>query len=115
MNILSTKNVIIVLLLSLFWILACGSSGDEDKSSSAEVAEERHPGQKVYNNYCITCHGYNGTMGANGAHNLKESTLSLDERIEVITNGRNTMTAFGKVISEDQIADVAQYIESLRG
>lgn len=104
-----------LVFLAALWILACGGAESGDQSNTDELAEARHPGQKVYNNYCITCHGYNGTMGANGAHNLKESTLTLEERIEVITNGRNTMTAFGKTLSEEQIQDVSEYIETLRG
>jgi len=97
----------------LFFFLACGggsTSSSEDQLATVQV----HPGKKVYNTYCIVCHGSDGTMGANGAHNLNESTLTLEERILVITKGRNTMTAFEKVIDADKIRDVAEYIEQFR-
>jgi len=100
--------------LSLLILLyACGGSGGSAIAEN-DTAAQAHPGRKVYNTYCIVCHGSDGTMGANGAHNLKESTLSLEERILVITKGRNTMTAFEKVIDADKIAQVADYIEGFR-
>ena len=108
----------IYLFLSIFafvLIIACGS-GDTSESdkTAATSANTEHPGKKVYNMYCIVCHGSDGTMGANGAHNLQESTLTLEERLQVITKGRNTMTAFEKVISEEKIKQVAEYIETFR-
>lgn len=113
---MSSKLIYPVLAIcALIFVLACGS-GDTSESDNGEVAaaNTEHPGKKVYNMYCIVCHGSDGTMGANGAHNLQESTLTLDERLQVITKGRNTMTAFEKVISEEKIKQVAEYIETFR-
>jgi mono/diheme cytochrome c family protein len=53
-------------------------------------------------------------MGASGAANLAESKLSLDERIQVITNGRNTMAAFKSLLNEDKIKAVAKYTQELK-
>lgn len=102
-------------ILAFALIIACGS-GDTSESDNTEVASSiaEHPGKKVYNMYCIVCHGSDGSMGANGAHNLQESTLTMEERLQVITKGRNTMTAFEKVISEEKIKQVAEYIETFR-
>jgi cytochrome c6 len=101
-----------ILLWIVIIIFSCGS---ESKSTEETVATEtEHPGKKVYNMYCITCHGYDGTMGANGAHNLKLSELTKEEQILVVQKGRNTMTAFEKVISQDKIESVVDYIQQLR-
>ena len=107
--------IVAVLSIAIMLTLACGNSGSE----SADVYQQTpvvadHPGKKIYNSYCIVCHGSDGSMGANGAHNLQESVLTLEERIQVITYGRNTMTAFEKVMSAEKIAQVADYVANFR-
>lgn len=101
--------------LILAGLLACGSSsGDESTGGSAATAAKAPDGEKIYKTYCVTCHGVYGDMGASGAFNLQTSKLSLDERINVITNGRNAMTPFKGLLSPEKIEAVAQYVEKLR-
>lgn len=103
-------------------VFACGGSGETpekkaNKSSEKTVAEAAKPkidGAKIYKQYCIACHGLYGDMGASGAYNLTESKLTLEEKIAVITNGRNTMTPFKDLLSEEQIKAVAQHTVSLK-
>ena len=101
-------------------IIACGSeSGSEstsDSSSTASTAEATPAidGKKIYKQYCVTCHGLYGDMGASGAFNLTTSELSVDERVQVITNGRNTMTPFKTLLSEEKIKAVAEYTLELK-
>ena len=71
-------------------------------------------GKRIYKLNCITCHGAKGNMGASGAHDLTESTLSLKERITVITKGREQMAAYEGVLSKEQIKAVAKYVETFR-
>lgn len=102
------------LFLTLFaaFIFACGPSGDNDSKDTA--SKPAVDGEKIYKTYCVTCHGLYGDMGASGAFNLQTSTLSLDERIQVITHGRNVMTPFESLLSEEKIKAVAEYVETLR-
>ena len=101
-------------------IIACGSeSGSEstsDSSSTASTAEAAPAidGKKIYKQYCVTCHGLYGDMGASGAFNLTTSELSVEERVQVITNGRNTMTPFKTLLSEEKIKAVAEYTLELK-
>ncbi len=67
----------------------------------------------MYNQYCITWHGLDGNMGASGAYNLQESELSLEERVLVITKGRNAMNAFESLLSPEEIEAVAKYTFTL--
>lgn len=103
-------------LLPLFaaFIFACGPSGNENEASGKTASKPAVDGEKIYKTYCVTCHGLYGDMGASGAFNLQTSTLSLDERIHVITNGRNAMTPFKELLSEEKIKAVAEYVEKLR-
>ena len=115
------KKIMIFAIIAAF-VFACGSSGDETKkaadSSSAKVAEAEKPkidGGKVYKQYCIACHGLYGDMGASGAHDLTKSVLSLEERVQVITNGRNTMIPHGEMLGEERVKAVAEYTLTLKG
>jgi len=94
---------------------ACSSSDKNGQSkTSTAAASTKVDGEKIYKTYCVTCHGVYGDMGASGAFNLTTSTLSLDERINVITNGRNAMTPFSNLLNEEKIKAVSEYIEKLR-
>lgn len=111
------KKVFVFLLISAT-ILACGGGGNDSTSSDATpsgtkaVAEV--DGEKVYKQYCVTCHGLYGDMGASGAYNLTESELSVEERMAVIKNGRKTMTGFEALLSEEKIKAVAEYTLTLK-
>lgn len=70
-------------------------------------------GAEIYKKYCINCHGANGTLMTNGAKNLQLSNLSLEERILIVTQGRNVMTAFKNTLSENQIEAVCKYTLTL--
>lgn len=97
------------------FLLAC--SGPEEKAKKTNkkpLAKKKVDGAKVYKQYCVTCHGIKGDMGASGAFNLVESKLSLEEKINIITNGRNTMTAFEPILTEAKIKAVAEYTETLK-
>jgi len=101
-----------------FAVFACGGETPSENSSAKKTAPKKKKkkvdGEKVYKQYCVTCHGVYGDMGASGAFNLTESILTLDEKIEVITNGRNTMTPFKGLLSEAKIKAVAEYSEKLK-
>ena len=100
-------------------VIACGGGGDDssDTTSNADTSKSEPvaaiDGEKIYKQYCVTCHGLYGDMGASGAANLTESTLSVEERIPVITNGRNTMTGFKALLNEEKIKAVAEYTMTL--
>ncbi|GJM36506.1 MAG: hypothetical protein DHS20C18_55070 [Saprospiraceae bacterium] len=106
-----------MLIAGLIW--ACGetstekTNGTENTTAQTEV-KEGPDGEKIYKQYCITCHGLYGDMGASGAFNLTTSALSLDERVLVITNGRNVMTPFKDLLSEEKIKAVAEYTLKLK-
>lgn len=102
-------------------VFACGSAASDDnntadKAATAQATSNEVDGEKVYKQYCVTCHGAYGDMGSSGAFNLTESKLTLEERIDVITNGREgtTMVGFKSLMNEEKIEAVAKYIEKLR-
>ena len=94
-----------------FFIWMCGSTD----ASSGKIAEKAPvDGGKIFKIYCVTCHGAYGDMQANGAKDLRLSALTLEERIQVITKGRNIMTPFENLLNEEKIRAVAEYTLSLK-
>ncbi|HHM21128.1 MAG TPA: cytochrome c [Bacteroidetes bacterium] len=110
------KKVLTLIFGISFLFLACsgGEKSAPARQPKAQPVKKEVDGEKIYKTYCVTCHGIQGDMGASGAFNLTTSTLSLEERIEVITKGRNLMTPFEGLLSEEKIKAVAEYIETLR-
>lgn len=120
-NHLDMKKILIFAILASFMV-ACGGSteGTDDAKKTTASAPAPKPaadapdGAKIYKTNCIACHGLYGDMGASGAFNLQTSVLTLEERIDVITNGRNLMAPWGSILKEDQIKAVAEYTFTLK-
>ena len=110
------KQWFIFLALAGF-VLACGNSGSEGQlavSAGGPGMADKPDGKKIYKQYCVTCHGLYGDMGGGGAFNLQKSQLSPEERIMVITKGRNAMAPFETLLKKKEIKAVAEYIVTFR-
>ena len=108
------KKLAVFLLIAIA-IYACGNAGEApgEATAQAEASPKEIDGEKIYRQYCITCHGLYGDMGASGAFDLTSSELSVEERVLVITNGRNAMAPFKSLLSEEKIKAVAEYTLTL--
>ena len=91
-------------------VIACGGSGGE-KSSSAVAKVD---GAKIYKTNCTLCHGDNGKLGLNNSKDLTVSKLTMAERVDIITNGKNTMVGFSALLDKDEIKAVAEYTFTLK-
>ena len=102
------NNYVRNLILVAAFLYGCGQQ--DNKPASVKPSA----GGLIYRQYCISCHGADGTMGANGAPNLATSILSEDETIGIISNGRKGMMPFKEVLSEDEIRSVAKSVAEMR-
>jgi mono/diheme cytochrome c family protein len=113
------KKWILFAALAAF-VIACGNSSEEKTPASSTASAEKKEapkaidGSKIYKQYCVTCHGLYGDMGASGAFDLTTSALTVEERVAVISNGRNTMTPFKDLLSPEKIQAVAEYTLTLK-
>ncbi len=105
---LFAAGALVLALTGLPLVAGCGAS-QADKPRVASAASQAPDGEAIYKKYCIACHGSAGDMGMNGAANLQQSKLSLEERVQVIRDGRNMMTPFKDLLSEAEIEAVAKY------
>ncbi|MEM1321709.1 MAG: cytochrome c [Bacteroidota bacterium] len=83
------------------FVIACGSEGP----SSEQIAE----GKATYEKFCVACHGAKGELQMNGAKDFTQSEMTLNERIEIITKGKNMMVPFKGVLNVEEIKNVAAY------
>jgi mono/diheme cytochrome c family protein len=88
-------------------------------AASAEIIDALDESQitnakAIYTQACETCHGPDGTKGLGGAADLKVSKLSLQDRINVVENGRGLMPGFGSQLSELEVQSLATYTMTLK-
>lgn len=99
-------------------VISCGSVEEQinQKAAAARVAAPPAPpdGMAVFRQYCVVCHGADGKLGLNGAKDLSVSALTLEERLNIITNGKKLMTPFNEVLSPEEIKAVAEYTLTLK-
>ncbi len=70
--------------------------------------------QNIFEENCIACHGSDGKLCAMGAKDLSASNMNITQTMEIITNGKSTMTPFGNMLSKAEIDSVALYVQTLR-
>ena len=99
-----TRKKLVTAVFFAFVLWACGAS--EPERGGAAAAD---PGRQIFRKHCVLCHGARGDLKLNGAKDLGESQLSLEERVLIITKGRNVMTPFERVLSAEEIEAVARY------
>ena len=72
------------------------------------------PGQLIFQKNCVRCHGKDGRLGLNGAHDLTKSNLNTMGRTYLVTNGMGKMPSFGKALTAAQVAQVVAYSLTLK-
>ena len=100
---------------ALLFLAACGSAEGENIAAEKKSDSKLIPdGMAIFRQKCVTCHGSDGALRLNGAKNLSQSILSLEERVNIITNGKKLMTPFSTVLSPEEIQAVAEYTQSFK-
>lgn len=90
-------------------VLACGGA-----SSPVDTMEaDKSPGRTVFNTNCALCHGRDGKAGLNGAKDLTRSTLTKEEMIAIVRNGRGAMMPYKQVLTTKEIAAVVEHVRKL--
>ena len=91
-------------------VLAC-SSGDASVELGAESGIS--DGERIYRMNCTLCHGTDGKLGFNGAKDLTRSTLTKEEMITRVREGKGTMLPYKNMLSAKEIEAVVAHVRSL--
>ncbi len=115
----SNKALAVLSLLMIVMSYGLAEMSKKQKALGADESglnssDKKEMGKATYLNYCEKCHGEDGKKGFMGALNLAESTLNPAEITAVISEGRNTMTAYKEVLTAEQMEAVTSYVESLK-
>ncbi len=109
-----------VLFLALVACLAaCESDAEKiaNRTAAAQKAGQNvaaPDGMALFRQNCVVCHGADGRLGLNGAKDLTLSPRPLEERVQIITHGKNLMTPFGNILTSEEIMAVANYTLSFK-
>lgn len=96
----------VAILVLITCLAACKSRGaDKDELAEGKVLFERH---------CAACHGTDGKLGLNEAKDLTVSELTIEERVALMKNGKNLMTPFEGILTEEEMHKIATYAMTLK-
>ena len=104
-------KILVPLVLFFLFVIAAACGGEAPKDDSANVSAE--DGEKIFMQYCLLCHGADGKLGVNGAKDITVSKLTFNERVALIKNGKNIMTPFEGILSEEEMKAAAKYSMTL--
>ncbi|MCC6384041.1 MAG: SirB2 family protein [Bacteroidia bacterium] len=114
------KNKILVVLSLMMLVYIYGISEMKSPVFKKEIKGELagksgiELGQTIFENNCASCHGMDGKRMLSGAKDLTKSQLTAEEQIRVIRNGKNSMMAYKKLLTEEQIQAVAGYVQNMK-
>ena len=95
-------------------LAGCGSSSESSPSDVPGRKVSEPEARALYIRKCSLCHGDDGDLGASKSPMLSTSTLSVEERVALITYGKGTMPAQKGILNKAEITAVARYIERFR-
>lgn len=106
------KHALIGVVLTTLLFVACGS--DSPSASAPPGVDSASKGAKLFNMHCTLCHGKDGKLGINGAKDLTISTLSADEMVALVSNGKGVMSPYKNVLSKAEIQAVVEHVRTLQ-
>ncbi|HXA00884.1 MAG TPA: SirB2 family protein [Cytophagaceae bacterium] len=107
------KNKVLA-VLSVFLFLFIYRVGETHSLTGKREKITSVDAEQIYAQNCQNCHGADGKLGLNGAKDLGQSSLNTSEKESVIANGKGLMPKFKGQLNEQQIKDLAQYIEGFK-
>ncbi len=102
-----TSSALIALTLLM---LAC-SSGEAPVELGADSGTSK--GEQIFRMNCTLCHGADGKLGFNGAKDLTKSTLTKEEMIARVRDGKGVMMPYKNMLTAKDIEAVVEHVRSL--
>jgi mono/diheme cytochrome c family protein len=101
-------------ILFLSFIVATVFACSSNNSVESDVQSDQEIGRSVFKDKCVICHGNDGRKGLGGAKLLPNSTLSVAQRVELISQGKGKMMPYAGVLTPQEIKAVAEYTTTLK-
>lgn len=107
---MALRKTILLSILCTILVLSCAS----EAGNAATPPGAKSRGEVLFSTHCTLCHGKDGTLGISGAKSLPGSTLSKDEMIALVTNGKGAMAAYKNVLTKAEIEAVVEHVRTLQ-
>lgn len=107
---MALRQVVIGAIIMVLAMVSCG--GGAAPSSPANAAPPM--GGKIYSAHCTLCHGKDGGLGISGAKDLRVSTLTREEMIALVSNGKGVMAPYKNVLTKAEISSVVDHVLGMR-
>jgi mono/diheme cytochrome c family protein len=113
------KIMAVVVLLGYFYAYAISKTHSltlqkPDVTAQLATGNTLEAGAVIYKQECVRCHGEKGDAMIAGAKNLQITALDKVGIAEMVTNGKNTMPAYGSQLKTEEIKAVAEFVETLK-
>ena len=112
MNIKSIKNIKINSIL--FFSILFGGTVNTAVASGANVESNNllaKEGREVYDAFCIRCHGPKMVNPGTITYDLRKFPHDQRSRfINSVTNGKRQMPPWGRILSQEEIASIWEYV-----
>lgn len=102
--------ILIVAAYGLAEVNKKNKAGAEVNTANATNAIEA--GKIIYQEKCIQCHGSDGAAGISGAKALGQTVLNREDQKTLLKVGKNSMPSFEGVLSDKQIDEVLEFVET---
>lgn len=71
-------------------------------------------GKALFTANCVQCHGEDGQLGLAGSKNLTVSQLDEAGIKNIISNGKNAMPPYKKVLNEQEVNALTKYVQGMK-
>ncbi|MGQ0828106.1 MAG: c-type cytochrome [Bacteroidota bacterium] len=108
------KALAVIAFLLIVGAYGMAEMSKKQKSPAVEAVVVSTDGHELYIANCARCHGDDGKLGLMDSKDLTLSVMDLQQKMEIIKNGKGVMTPFAGQLSDEQIKTVAEYTETLK-
>jgi len=104
--VLKKHYILSIILVGLF---SCTERKAQENNSNT-VSDSYS--KQLYTLNCASCHGKDGRLGVAGAKDLSQTSLSDNEKKNIILKGQNGMPSFENRLEIEDIDSIIQYINN---
>ncbi len=104
--VLKKHYILFIILVGLF---SCTERKAQENNSNT-ISDSYS--KQLYTLNCASCHGKDGRLGVAGAKDLSQTSLSDNEKKNIILEGQNGMPSFENRLEIEDIDSIIQYINN---
>ena len=105
--VLKKYYILFIILVGLF---SCTERKAQENNSNNTISDSYT--KQLYTLNCASCHGKDGRLGVAGAKDLSQTSLSDNDKKNIILKGQNGMPSFENRLEIEDIDSIIQYINN---